>query len=97
MNPYETGVAFSGGGIRSAALCSGVLRRLLQVRAKIHYLSCVYTACTQARHFWIGNTGTRRKQRATKNGMKSSLTTCDKEQVTFVTGRSHVEESLIRL
>ena len=41
MNPYETGVAFSGGGIRSAALCSGVLRRLLQVRAKIDYLSCV--------------------------------------------------------
>ena len=41
MNPSETGVAFSGGGIRSAALCSGVLRRLLQVRAKVDYLSCV--------------------------------------------------------
>lgn len=37
----ETGVAFSGGGIRSAALCSGVLRRLLQRNAKIDYLSCV--------------------------------------------------------
>ena len=35
------GVAFSGGGIRSAALCSGVLRRLLQKKASIHYLSCV--------------------------------------------------------
>lgn len=37
----ETGLAFSGGGIRSAALCSGVLRRLLQRKAKIDYLSCV--------------------------------------------------------
>ena len=36
-----TGVAFSGGGIRSAALCSGVLRRLLQRSTKIDYLSCV--------------------------------------------------------
>ena len=36
-----TGVAFSGGGIRSAALCSGVLRRLLQRNTKIDYLSCV--------------------------------------------------------
>jgi len=37
----ETGVAFSGGGIRSAAFCSGVLRRLLQRTTKIDYLSCV--------------------------------------------------------
>ena len=37
----ETGLAFSGGGIRSAALCSGVLRRLLQRNIKIDYLSCV--------------------------------------------------------
>lgn len=36
-----TGLAFSGGGIRSAALCSGVLRRLLQRSTKIDYLSCV--------------------------------------------------------
>ena len=36
-----TGLAFSGGGIRSAALCSGVLRRLLQRNTKIDYLSCV--------------------------------------------------------
>jgi len=35
------GLAFSGGGIRSAALCSGVLRRLLQRNTKIDYLSCV--------------------------------------------------------
>ncbi|XP_022799734.1 uncharacterized protein LOC111337654 [Stylophora pistillata] len=41
MNVNGTGVAFSGGGIRSAALCSGVLRRLLQVGAKVDYLSCV--------------------------------------------------------
>jgi len=34
-------LAFSGGGIRSAALCSGVLRRLLQDKAKVDYLSCV--------------------------------------------------------
>lgn len=37
----KTGVAFSGGGIRSAAFCSGVLRRLLQKDVKIDYLSCV--------------------------------------------------------
>lgn len=35
------GVAFSGGGIRSASLCSGVLRRLLQKKVNIDYLSCV--------------------------------------------------------
>ena len=37
----KTGVAFSGGGIRSAAFCSGVLRRLLQKDVKIDYLSSV--------------------------------------------------------
>ena len=37
----NTGVAFSGGGIRSAALCSGVLRRLLQKGIAPDYLSCV--------------------------------------------------------
>ena len=36
-----TGVAFSGGGIRSAALCSGVLRRLLQKEVTPDFLSCV--------------------------------------------------------
>ena len=35
------GVAFSGGGIRSAAFCSGVLRRLLSKGAEPDYLSCV--------------------------------------------------------
>ena len=37
----RTGLAFSGGGIRSAALCSGVLRRLLQRKIVLDYLSCV--------------------------------------------------------
>ena len=37
----ETGLAFSGGGIRSAAFSSGVLRRLLQRNTKIDYISCV--------------------------------------------------------
>ena len=37
----KTGVAFSGGGVRSAALCSGVLRRLLQRKIVPDYLSCV--------------------------------------------------------
>ena len=37
----KTGLAFSGGGIRSAALCSGVLRRLLQRGVEPDYLSCV--------------------------------------------------------
>lgn len=41
MSTKETGLAFSGGGIRSAALCSGVLRRLLQEKAKVDYVSCV--------------------------------------------------------
>ena len=35
------GVTFSGGGIRSAAFSSGVLRRILQKSLKIDYLSCV--------------------------------------------------------
>ena len=37
----STGVAFSGGGVRSAALCSGVLRRLLQRKIVPDFLSCV--------------------------------------------------------
>ncbi|XP_029203427.2 uncharacterized protein LOC114967551 isoform X2 [Acropora millepora] len=44
----STGLAFSGGGIRSAALCSGVLRRLLEKKVHVDYVSCVsggnYTA-----------------------------------------------------
>ena len=47
-NKTSTGLAFSGGGIRSAALCSGVLRRLLQKKVHVDYVSCVsggnYTA-----------------------------------------------------
>ncbi|KAJ7392056.1 hypothetical protein OS493_015002 [Desmophyllum pertusum] len=35
------GLAFSGGGIRSAALCSGVLRYVLQHEVSLDYLSCV--------------------------------------------------------
>lgn len=41
MTSKKTGLAFSGGGIRSAALCSGVLRRLVKDKAKVDYLSCV--------------------------------------------------------
>lgn len=37
----RTGLAFSGGGIRSAAFCSRVLRRLLQREVKVDCLSCV--------------------------------------------------------
>ncbi|KAL9981897.1 hypothetical protein ACROYT_G010660 [Oculina patagonica] len=37
----STGLAFSGGGIRSAAFCSGVLRRLLESEVEVDYLSCV--------------------------------------------------------
>ena len=48
MPEEKTGLAFSGGGIRSAALSSGVLRRLLHRKVKIDYVSCVsggnYTA-----------------------------------------------------
>lgn len=35
------GIAFSGGGIRSAAFCSGALRSLLQDDIPLEYLSCV--------------------------------------------------------
>ena len=42
------GLGFSGGGIRSAALSSGVLRRLLHRGVNVDYISCVsggnYTA-----------------------------------------------------
>ena len=34
-------MAFSGGGIRSAAFCSGVLRGLLEKEVEVDYLSCV--------------------------------------------------------
>ena len=48
MPEKQTGLAFSGGGIRSAALSSGVLRRLLHRGVKIDCVSCVsggnYTA-----------------------------------------------------
>ena len=37
----KLGLSFSGGGVRSAAFCSGVLRRLLQKNVRIDYLSCV--------------------------------------------------------
>ncbi|PFX19869.1 hypothetical protein AWC38_SpisGene15708 [Stylophora pistillata] len=67
----ETGLAFSGGGIQSAALCSGVLRRLLQRKAKIDYLSCVsgggYTGNLPT---WTGNTDMERK--TMQNGIRSS-------------------------
>ena len=41
VNPTQTGLAFSGGGIRSAAFSSGVLRRLLERNVEVDYLSCV--------------------------------------------------------
>ena len=41
-DPKETtGIAFSGGGVRSAAFCSGALRRMLQDDVPLEYLSCV--------------------------------------------------------
>ncbi|XP_068683749.1 uncharacterized protein [Montipora foliosa] len=41
VNPTQIGLAFSGGGIRSAAFSSGVLRRLLERNVEVDYLSCV--------------------------------------------------------
>lgn len=35
------GLAFSGGGIRSAAFSSGILRRLLQKNIDVDYISCI--------------------------------------------------------
>ena len=81
----STGLAFSGGGIRSAALCSGVLRRLLHRGVHVDYVSCVsggnYTA---AAYTWIGNTDT--TKRMTIFGIKSSLSTCAKEWATYAIG-----------
>ena len=39
--PKTMGIAFSGGGIRSAAFCSGALRRMLQDDVPLEHLSCV--------------------------------------------------------
>ncbi|XP_015747360.1 PREDICTED: uncharacterized protein LOC107327124 [Acropora digitifera] len=39
--PATTGIAFSGGGIRSAAFCLGVLCKMLQDKVPMEYLSCV--------------------------------------------------------
>ena len=41
MADKKFGVAFSGGGIRSAAFCSGVLRRLITKKKEPDFLSCV--------------------------------------------------------
>jgi predicted patatin/cPLA2 family phospholipase len=41
MADKKFGVAFSGGGIRSAAFCSGVLRRLITKKKEPDLLSCV--------------------------------------------------------
>lgn len=61
----KTGLAFSGGGIRSAAFCSGVLRRLLQKSVKIDYLSCVSGG---------GYTGTAYLDWKCRNGKKDGKT-----------------------
>ena len=39
--PPSNGLAFSGGGIRSASFCTGVLRYILQKKVDLGYLSCV--------------------------------------------------------
>jgi len=67
------GLAFSGGGIRSAAFCSGVLRRLLQRNTKIDYLSCVSGGGYTGTATWIGNIGMAR--RTIQNGIRNSSTT----------------------
>jgi len=72
------GLAFSGGGARSAAFCSGVLRRLLQKKVKIDYLSCVsgggYTGSAymdwKYRH---GKTDDKRWHREFFNHMRESI------------------------
>ena len=63
MANENLGVAFSGGGIRSAAFCSGVLRRLITKKKEPDYLSCVsgggYTGSSfvQWKYHNGGNTG----------------------------------------
>ncbi len=62
MADKKLGVAFSGGGIRSAAFCSGVLRRLITKNKEPDFLSCVsgggYTgsAYVQWKYHKRGNT-----------------------------------------
>ncbi|XP_065183607.1 uncharacterized protein LOC135814415 [Sycon ciliatum] len=41
FGPEPVSIAFSGGGIRSAAFCSGVLRKVVDDGAKVKHLSCV--------------------------------------------------------
>lgn len=59
----KVGLAFSGGGIRSASFCSGVLRRLLQKKANVDFLSCVSGG---------GYTGTAYLDWKYRNGKKDS-------------------------
>ena len=88
----SAGVAFSEGGIRSAAFCSGALSRMLLENVLPDYLSCVSGG---------GYTGTafvEWKERQKRNGhnsiiivmiandMTNSLTPCDKTLATCATG-----------
>ena len=72
-NKMKFGVGFSGGGIRSAAFCSGVLRKLIFHDKEPDVLSCVsgggYTGSAYVQ--WKYR---QRKQQTQKNGQTSSLT-----------------------
>ena len=59
----QVGLAFSGGGIRSAAFCSGVLRRLLERNVQVDYLSCVSGGGGLHRHGLLGLEVQRREKR----------------------------------
>ena len=71
----KVGLAFSGGGIRSAAFCSGVLRRLLERNVQVDYLSCVSGGgVTQARPSWIGSTEKRKEKAKSTKTLRNGIT-----------------------
>lgn len=88
----ETGLAFSGGGIRSA-FCSGVLRSSYNATARLTTWAACQGAVTQAQPTWIGNIGM--AKRTIQNGIRNSSTTWEKMHGWCVTGRNLSEESLI--
>ena len=77
-------MAFSGGGIRSAAFCSGVLDTLLENEVEVDYLSCVsgggYTGTAYLDWKYHEeklrrNGNKRRQKKAREAGTKSSMNT----------------------
>lgn len=84
----SAGVAFSEGGIRSAAFCSGALSRMLLENVLPDYLSCVsgggYTGAAFVE--WKEGKSVMGIIVMIANDMTNSLTPCDKTLATCATG-----------